>query len=1239
MGVDLQTYRGRIGSFNSAGIHNASVKGSSVLGDIFLMSLMTGSLSFIGLLLFMAGIEINPGPLTGKWPDSIISQRDIVAIAACIGEGLLTLGLVLGFSKAQIEQIQMDNRRSIEQAGSLLYKWLEKERNKASFTKLFTLLQDVPGLTVNWEKLEETYSLVGHQPFFNEELKSLLLQLDLTNKFPEKISVVEALAVDIDDQQERSNEDNLKKAPWILLKSLLSAVYYSRDTVPNQLSKLGDTGTLVVDLEHFYDAAPQTTEEGGSISRLDILWTLFHCCDPFVKQIIVRKLYICNLAVPFLSKDYRSPLVKAFIWPLRHLSLSFDESSTFSEHAFDISTHVIAFGRLGRPTLSKSCILNEILSDEKSKTKFPVFYDSSCESQHETRSVSQGTVDLFWLHPRPENYMDIMTTLFNMRGNLAEDFNASFLNLTKNLADILVVFTDIDDLKRNIKSYEHILKRFRFVVVIMSGLVFRDPDTLRVLQYINQIAKESSFDIKFIQTNKGEDVSKTGEIVKNILKVLAEHLKGKGGDSLHTRFDKQNCQDLLVETIYKAQSDNAERVADSVLQEIIKEINAWRNDRNISINDDLNHCRHSITPCSSIYTSELSKLIRALEVSQSSEESEKIQDQILGIRKKQTQNITESVASFVQNLCECRTKVERHFFINWLKLGMEKKMRKRMPCLQLMKENEEKVLKQLRLNNATEHEIKQQELTITDIEKQIENLTFGVDFLFRETAHICDSFIYLTEDTEQINLPSLEKITNTYADLVIQGQVHLELIDSDNFYMPTLWIRNVLALIDTKLINSKLITVSVLGLQSSGKSTLLNTMLCVHFSVSSGRCSRGIYAQLLPVRRHGRTEISPFNYLMVVDSEGLRSSDLLTVLYSYNRDNEMATFVTGLGNISIMNIMGEHISDLKDILQIVVNALLRLYEANNALPKDQRCFLVHHNVSEHAAKKKMSAGIKRFVECLDGVTEEAAIQEGSLSRRFTDVIQFDHDSSVQYIPCLWQGVYHLKHVNTEYSSAVIKLKHCLMNSTLNIGSGKTFTDFGIQAVDLWKGVISENFVFSFRNRLEIKAYCTIMEQINRSLWREEMSVRKKVLTCSHRSLSQCKLETNVKDKRNKLRFKISNAIEQFTESAFTMCEDLFGESEYKDITIKWKCDIHLYIKKRSDEIHSSLVKELNNSCEIKNFELSTLKLMEDKRTLLKSEATKLAKSLRKKGKEIDRKTIDSSFNKIWKRYKKLTFKI
>jgi hypothetical protein len=39
---------------------------------------------------------------------------------------------------------------------------------------------------------------------------------------------------------------------------------------------------------------------------------------------------------------------------------------------------------------------------------------------------------------------------------------------------------------------------------------------------------------------------------------------------------------------------------------------------------------------------------------------------------------------------------------------------------------------------------------------------------------------------------------------------------------------------------------SVLGIQSSGKSTLLNTMFGLQFAVSAGRCTRGVFIQLIP---------------------------------------------------------------------------------------------------------------------------------------------------------------------------------------------------------------------------------------------------------------------------------------------------------------------------------------------------------------------------------------------------------
>lgn len=45
--------------------------------------------------------------------------------------------------------------------------------------------------------------------------------------------------------------------------------------------------------------------------------------------------------------------------------------------------------------------------------------------------------------------------------------------------------------------------------------------------------------------------------------------------------------------------------------------------------------------------------------------------------------------------------------------------------------------------------------------------------------------------------------------------------------------------------NSKLVVITILGPQSSGKSTLLNFLTGAKFHVSAGRCTKGLNAMLL----------------------------------------------------------------------------------------------------------------------------------------------------------------------------------------------------------------------------------------------------------------------------------------------------------------------------------------------------------------------------------------------------------
>ena len=96
-------------------------------------------------------------------------------------------------------------------------------------------------------------------------------------------------------------------------------------------------------------------------------------------------------------------------------------------------------------------------------------------------------------------------------------------------------------------------------------------------------------------------------------------------------------------------------------------------------------------------------------------------------------------------------------------------------------------------------------------------------------------------------------------------------------------------------------------------------MFGLEFAVSAGRCTRGIYAQLIPVSPDSHL---PFDYMIVLDSEGLRAPELANDKYQH--DNELATFVIGLADLTLVNLKGENTAEMRDVLQIVIHAFLEI---------------------------------------------------------------------------------------------------------------------------------------------------------------------------------------------------------------------------------------------------------------------------------------------------------------------------
>ncbi|XP_060573676.1 interferon-induced very large GTPase 1-like [Ruditapes philippinarum] len=192
---------------------------------------------------------------------------------------------------------------------------------------------------------------------------------------------------------------------------------------------------------------------------------------------------------------------------------------------------------------------------------------------------------------------------------------------------------------------------------------------------------------------------------------------------------------------------------------------------------------------------------------------------------------------------------------------------------------------------------------------------------------------------------------------------------------------------------------------------------------------------------------------------------------------------------------------------------------NEKLDIRKCCAFIHQNVPDTSASEKMIGGLSKLLQTLDKMTKESARSEGILDiTTFNQVIEFDINSQVWYLKNLWQGNPPMARVNNEYSDSVVDIKYNILKKALYMKdkSYKTLTDMIEQAHDLWKGVLNEDFVFSFRNSLEIKAYMQMECVVQAELWRLESIIRDKLIQESQINFATCDQKDDLRNVSHKL---------------------------------------------------------------------------------------------------------------------------
>ena len=513
------------------------------------------------------------------------------------------------------------------------------------------------------------------------------------------------------------------------------------------------------------------------------------------------------------------------------------------------------------------------------------------------------------------------------------------------------------------------------------------------------------------------------------------------------------------------------------------------------------------------------------------------------------------------------------YYLHWLKLILDDFSRELLPPLHSQYQRIRKELNDIQLQeNKSEcvEKIRRDEMNMLNI--KLVNASFGLEHLLREISQIYEAVV-TKDDVPDILKNQIFRLPEIAAQLLVNG-FPLELMDGDTAHVPQLWVSavfdKVLEILKERkrcTSNPQVFVLSVLGLQSTGKSTMLNTLFGVQFAVSAGRCTRGAFMQLLPV--HGSLQKKcGFQYFLIIDTEGLRAPEL-DAQQMQKHDNELATFVIGMADLTIMNIKGEITGDMEDILQTSVYAFLRMREVKLR----PSCHFVYHNVAAITADEKTMMG--HFMTKLDKMTKKAAKEEclETEYKYFRQVITFDYEKDISFFPGLWKGSPPMAPVSPGYSfeAQVLKCRLICLMQEIKKSRDSSFIYLKQHLEQLWKAVLQENFVFSFKNTFEIAAYNILEEQYGEWSWSFKQKMR------DWERNAQNKLKGCAKEKLTFVYKELKDSLDKYVEGVYEELQEKMNKyfEDSTEIISKWKFDTEVRIQ----TLKFQLQKQGNNFCD------------------------------------------------------------
>ncbi|XP_065134318.1 interferon-induced very large GTPase 1-like [Paramisgurnus dabryanus] len=1072
----------------------------------------------------------------------------------------------------------------------------EYEREKEEMKKIWTqsqhtLVQETAKALATNERL----ALHKEENLKREQLQHLFhrlhLEFHLKYNIHNTLKVADVLQISVNslESHESCSEEDLVKN---YLQKLLMMNYRARDIKTEETTEqhhMQQRGSDTFEVEIFTEMSLSNkgVSKPDPVHPMDVQMSVFHCADSFLKQLMVTKLSQCQFALPLLVPHPITQQIEFPLWTFRQINKSWKMKNTNNdiiikeEPVYKAETPMVSFFRFGSVSSSKSQLMNNLINE-----KHNTFFHRNCPGSSRTRLLMDGVVEIAWFCPSgkdTDKFTDCVA-FCNLHGD-AED-NEKQLQILTQMSSVNVVL--LPKLNKNDKNSTKIQN------------LYRDKKPLICLLTEDESA--------VIETRKGK--------YKIILKDrnqsdVSEELRSAINDCLSssTSASMFRLEDLCKHSDIRVDEEDDEdckrgREAAQQMMSLLK-------------NKNLKEIKESFLPCQGELWHQWCQMNKELHRPQEEDIEEETNSKQTEMKKIREQQHKSHISEFIKLFSKQINSHEENiniYFLTWLRILLDEFTSADLYDLHHKYDKKWSTVLKLKEKDKSK-QLKAEQTELERISEEAQAATFGLEHIIREIGQIYESCSSVKKNKTDLQF-DFSSLPSLAAEMMICG-FPLELMDGDAAHVPLIWITAVLDKLIEKLGDQRIFVLSVLGLQSSGKSTMLNAMFGLQFAVSAGRCTRGAFMQLIRVSEEMKDQMR-FDYILVVDTEGLRAleSDGKSTRH---HDNELATFVVGLGNLTLINIFGENPAEMQDILQIVVQAFLRMKKVK----LNPSCMFVHQNISDVTAGEKNMEGRRRLLQTLDEMTKLAAKDEVNNAECFSDVINFDIRNDVKYFAHLWEDNPPMAPPNPNYCDNIQELKKTIISHASN-SDGMRLTHLRERIKDLWEALLNERFVFSFRNSLEISVYRRLETEYSKWTW----TLRSAMMKIENKLQNQIENETiheiEETDFQREMKEKSKEVKNSMTE--------FFERDTDADILIQWKTSFEIKIKDLEENIVRETKRKLNEILQQRDLK----KKIDAQRT--QHENTLLEKSkelaLKLKDKTNNEETLKREFDSFWEEWVK-----